>query len=394
MLVLLFLLGLGVNSSFADDAVGSDTISPPQAPGEDEVVDPVATIAPIHTKEPEVKPPVEQPSGIPVITSTTVTRVETPTQTQTVTQTPTETAEASDEGNLTAEEYYDMAKILVDSGNYSGALEDLNKALVREPYYADALYLSYICQSRLGNTDDAYESYRRLILVNPDYRTDKSNSTENNQTIISNLENTATFDIRIIGLVIVALIFGGWGALYIQRRKGGKNITGGQRQYGKPKDLVTKISDTYTGDPHIVQELLKIAIEIAREGREGKKVGTAFIIGDTDKVLEKSRQLILNPVQGHSDSQRLITNPDMRENLKELSQVDGAFVIRENGIVEAAGRYISIDTSGVHLQKGLGTRHVSVAAITKETNAIGIVVSESGGIIRIFQGGKVIAETP
>ena len=110
-------------------------------------------------------------------------------------------------------------------------------------------------------------------------------------------------------------------------------------------------------------------------------------------MLARSRQLILNPLAGHCEEERLITNPDMRENVKELSQVDGAFVITESGVVEAAGRYVSIDTSRVRLPKGFGTRHVSVAAITQETKAVGIVVSESGGMVRVFAKGKVIAET-
>ncbi len=110
-------------------------------------------------------------------------------------------------------------------------------------------------------------------------------------------------------------------------------------------------------------------------------------------MLERSRQLILNPVEGHSDVERMITNPDMRENIKELSLVDGAFVIRGDGVVVAAGRYISIDTGSVDLPKGFGTRHVSVAAITGETKAAGIVVSESGGVVRIFLDGRMVAET-
>mgnify|MGYP000943838140 FL=1 len=149
----------------------------------------------------------------------------------------------------------------------------------------------------------------------------------------------------------------------------------------------------YHGDRNILIQVLKLAMEIAREGREGKPVGTAFILGDSDAVLERSRQLILNPFAGHLPEERLISNSDMRENVKELSLLDGAFVIRENGTVEAAGRYISIDTSNVKLSKGFGTRHVSVAAITQETKAIGIVVSESGGVIRIMSKGRIIFET-
>ena len=158
-------------------------------------------------------------------------------------------------------------------------------------------------------------------------------------------------------------------------------------------EIAGVVAPYYSGDLEIFKALMRIAIEIAREGREGKPIGTAFILGDCDAVLERSRQLILNPVAGHSEDERLVTSSDMRENIKELSLVDGAFVIRENGIVEAAGRYISIDTSGVRLPKGFGTRHVSVAAITQETDAIGIVVSESGGLVRVFAQGNVIVET-
>ena len=158
-------------------------------------------------------------------------------------------------------------------------------------------------------------------------------------------------------------------------------------------DFVARTDDFKAFAKEICMQVIKLAIEIAREGREGKPVGTAFVLGDSDAVLERSRQLILNPLAGHSSTDRKITNPDMRENIKELALLDGAFVIREDGTVEAAGRYISIDTSNVRLSKGFGTRHVSVAAITQETKAIGIVVSESGGQVRIMARGRIILET-
>jgi len=139
----------------------------------------------------------------------------------------------------------------------------------------------------------------------------------------------------------------------------------------------------------VMDSVLHIALEIAREGREGRAVGTAFLIGDTEAVLQHSRQLILNPFQGHREEDRSITNPEMKGCIKELAQLDGAFVVRGDGIVEAAARYITVDTSRVTIPQGHGTRHSSIAAITQETHAIGIIVSQSGGKITCVRDGKI-----
>jgi DNA integrity scanning protein DisA with diadenylate cyclase activity len=155
------------------------------------------------------------------------------------------------------------------------------------------------------------------------------------------------------------------------------------------KDRV--IADSDVAD-EVFETVFNICLEIAKEGREGKKVGTAFVIGDTENVLSKSRQLILNPFAGHRIEDRMITNHDIRENVKELAQLDGAFVIRGDGLIEAAARYITIDTSAVGIAKGLGTRHSSIAGITLVTKAIGIVVSQSGGKISIFRDGRMLQE--
>jgi DNA integrity scanning protein DisA with diadenylate cyclase activity len=149
------------------------------------------------------------------------------------------------------------------------------------------------------------------------------------------------------------------------------------------------IPDTAGIQISVIDTIFHIALEIAHEGREGRQVGTAFIIGDADTVLKHSKQLILNPFQGHKDEDRTITNPEMKECIKELAQLDGAFVVRGNGIVEAAARYITIDTSKVNLPPGHGTRHSSIAAITQETKSIGIIVSQSGGKISLIKEGKI-----
>lgn len=141
----------------------------------------------------------------------------------------------------------------------------------------------------------------------------------------------------------------------------------------------------------VFEAVIKIAMEISSEGREGRTIGTAFILGDAANVMAKSRQLILNPFQGYKKEERAITDPEIRDNIKEFAQLDGVFVISGDGVVEAAGRYITIDTGTVKIPKGLGTRHSSVAAITQATQSIGVVVSQSGGVIRIFRDGKIAA---
>jgi DNA integrity scanning protein DisA with diadenylate cyclase activity len=153
------------------------------------------------------------------------------------------------------------------------------------------------------------------------------------------------------------------------------------------KDLV--VADTDVRDV-VFDAVFHICTEISIEGREGKAVGTTFLIGDTKNVLDKSRQIILNPFEGHKPESRVVMNTDLKENIKALAQLDGAFVITGDGFVESVGRYITVDTSTVKLPPGMGTRHNSVAAITAVTKAVGIVVSQSGGGITVFRNGQIL----
>ncbi len=141
--------------------------------------------------------------------------------------------------------------------------------------------------------------------------------------------------------------------------------------------------------PEVFQAVLEIAIEIGREGREGRSIGTAFIIGDEKEVMKRSKQIILNPFEGHSLEDRAITSPRIKETVKELAQLDGVFVISRDGIIHSAGVYINVDTGSTELPQGLGARHAAVAAITAIVDSVGITVSQSGGIVRVFKDGKV-----
>ena len=135
-----------------------------------------------------------------------------------------------------------------------------------------------------------------------------------------------------------------------------------------------------------LKAILSLALEIGREGREGKKVGTAFIVGDTKEVLKRSHQLILNPFEGYPEDVRDIKNKAHWETIKEFAQIDGVFIVNEDGFMISAGRYLDVDTKSVELE-GLGGRHISASAITRDTQAIAITVSESGGTVRIFKDG-------
>ncbi len=90
----------------------------------------------------------------------------------------------------------------------------------------------------------------------------------------------------------------------------------------------------------VVESLIHTAMEIGAEGYEGHPVGTILVIGDSTSVMEKSRQLILNPFQGISEAERNVLDPPIREAVKTFSALDGAFIIREDGVVLAAGRYL------------------------------------------------------
>lgn len=141
----------------------------------------------------------------------------------------------------------------------------------------------------------------------------------------------------------------------------------------------------------VYESVLQIAHEIGKEGREGKHIGTIFVLGDHESVLKQSRQIILNPFEGHSLEKRNITDIALKETIKELAQLDGAFIIDSNGYIHAAGRYLTAEANSIELP-GLGTRHRAAAAITQQTHAVAVCVSESGGVVRVFRGGKLIEE--
>ncbi len=146
----------------------------------------------------------------------------------------------------------------------------------------------------------------------------------------------------------------------------------------------------------VLEAILNVAMEIVAEGREGRKIGTAFVVGDAGELSKYSRQLIINPFQNHPAELRQITDPDLKETIKGFSQLDGVFFIDQNGTALSAGTHINLDISSVQLEglEGFGTRHRYSAAITKLTNSLAVVVSESGGTVRVFKEGRIVMKLP
>jgi diadenylate cyclase len=151
-------------------------------------------------------------------------------------------------------------------------------------------------------------------------------------------------------------------------------------------------------DTHVPLETLRavveLATEIGQEGREGKPVGTMFVVGDTEKVLTMSRPLNFNPFRGYSRAERDVRDKKVREQIKDIAQLEGAIIIRRDGVAEAACMYIDAPApkETVAVSKGWGTRHLSAAAVSKITKAVAIVISQSSGRVVIFQNGMVMLQ--
>jgi len=136
--------------------------------------------------------------------------------------------------------------------------------------------------------------------------------------------------------------------------------------------------------------VVDLAVEVGRDGREGKAVGCLFVVGDTRKVLMQSKPAGFDPLRGYHRKERNLNDPRVREGIKEIAQLDGAFIVAPDGTCEAACRYLDTSTATITLSKGLGARHWAGAAVSRMTDGIAIVVSQSTGTVRIFQNGEVI----
>jgi len=151
---------------------------------------------------------------------------------------------------------------------------------------------------------------------------------------------------------------------------------------------ISKITESVP--PELFQSVLNLAVELADKGREGKPIGTIFVVGDHEKVMQLSKQMIMNPFKGYDEEERNILSPSLKETIRELSAMDGAFVIADDGTILTAGRYLGAATDESTLPRGLGSRHIAAAGITGLTRSLAFVISESSGDVRIFKDGRII----
>ncbi|MDY6966051.1 MAG: diadenylate cyclase [Halobacteriota archaeon] len=141
-------------------------------------------------------------------------------------------------------------------------------------------------------------------------------------------------------------------------------------------------------NPEVIRAVLFIALKLGVEGYEGRKIGTAFIVGDSKEVLKRSYQSVLNPFKAHDVN---ITDPENWNVIKEFAQLDGMFIVSEQGNVLNAGRYIKTGAKNIEIQSGLGGRHIAAASISYDTQALGITLSQSG-VVRLYRDGVAIIE--
>jgi DNA integrity scanning protein DisA with diadenylate cyclase activity len=172
--------------------------------------------------------------------------------------------------------------------------------------------------------------------------------------------------------------------------------------FGEDADCLVRVRVDETGDsgiydlfthsraePGVIRDVFNVAIDLGKKGQKGKPVGALFVVGDAGKVMNKSRPLSYNPFE---KSHVHVGDPIVNVMLKEFSRLDGAFIVSDSGKIVSAYRYLEPSAEGVDIPKGLGARHMAGGAITRDTNAIAIVLSESDGMVRAFKGGDLVLE--
>ncbi len=145
-------------------------------------------------------------------------------------------------------------------------------------------------------------------------------------------------------------------------------------------------------DLELLENLFELGTKIVREGKEGHPAGALFIVGDMNRVLNKTTESVQNPLGGQADDQNNIRKKDNWNTIKEFAMLDGALILDKFGNPVAAGRYVMFrDDLDMNVEEGLGGRHLAASYITDKTEAVAMVVA-SEGIIRLYKDGENIYE--
>ena len=154
--------------------------------------------------------------------------------------------------------------------------------------------------------------------------------------------------------------------------------------------MFTKPASAPLGDvePQVLEKVLQLATDIAREGREGRPVGTTFVIGDYERVLHSGREMVINPFRGYRDEEKSILDPSLEETVKEFSTIDGAFIIRGDGVM-VAGTFLR-GKGTAEPPVGPGRPSFGCGGTVAETASLAVVVSQSTGRVSVFKAGGIV----
>ena len=160
----------------------------------------------------------------------------------------------------------------------------------------------------------------------------------------------------------------------------------------KASSLSLRKSRARRGDPHVFSRVLTLALEMAEEGWEGQPMGTLFVLGDHEKVMGLSSQIVIIPFGGFPEAERNGMDAVLKETTREFSAMDGAFIVRHDGVIMTVGQHLKASAKDEELPSGLGARHRAAAGITAMTSAVAFVMSEFNGDLRLFRNGKLFYE--
>ncbi len=142
----------------------------------------------------------------------------------------------------------------------------------------------------------------------------------------------------------------------------------------------------------VFEKVLRLTLELAHEGREGKPVGALFVVGDYRDVQKYCVEGRINPFKGYTEKERNILDDSIGDTVKEIAKLDGAFVLKGNGVIMSACAILRPALAGEKLLQGLGARHTAAAAITASTKCLAVTLSESTGDVRVWRLGAMITE--
>jgi len=129
-----------------------------------------------------------------------------------------------------------------------------------------------------------------------------------------------------------------------------------------------------------IEEIQKIAIEIAMQTvKDGD--GTLIVIGGKPKFQSHFPNFFA------SGKKMSVFDQGMQTVLQKLSEVDGAIVINEQGIIKAYG----VRLTNQKTLPGKGTRHSAAVGASKQ-KSISILGSEEDKVVKIFKQGKEIMQ--